>query len=332
VPLSTADCRLPTDFTIQQKQGNNTVNEQPIENILIVGSGTMGRQIGLHFAIHGCRVTFYDLNDTILEKATSGIRTIADTLVKMGLCTAEQASAGLGRIRTSSDPADAAKDIDLISESVPEDPKLKADVLSTFHGLCPEHTIFTTNTSTLCPSQFARECGRPEKLLAFHFHDLRITPVVDIMPHPQTDPVVVRRVEAFAKRMGLIAIVLLRENPGYVFNAMFSALLLSAQTLAANEVASIEDIDRSWMGVTNMPIGPFGLMDSVGIDTVWKITDYWAKRTGEQQRAKNAAYLKRYVDEGALGVTTGRGFYAYPKPAYRRAGFLQGVEPEGARS
>ncbi len=303
------------------------IENLPIENVLIVGSGTMGRQIGLHVAIHGCRVVLYDLNDAILEKALSGIRSISETIVKMGLCTPEQAASGLSRIRTTSDPAEAAKDIDLISESVPEDPKLKAKVFAQFHALCPEHTIFTTNTSTLCPSQFAEHTGRPEKLLAFHFHDLRISPVVDIMPHPGTDPAAVRSVEAFAKRMGLIAIVLMRENPGYVFNAMFSALLLSAQTLAANGVASIEDIDRSWMGVTNMPIGPFGLMDSVGIDTVWKITDYWAKHTGEPQRAKNAAYLKQYVDAGNLGVKTGKGFYSYPNPAFRRPGFLQGSAP-----
>lgn len=300
------------------------MNEQPIQNILIAGSGTMGRQIGLHFAIHGCRVVLYDLNDQILQKAVSGIRNISDTLVKVGIYTEEQAVAGLSRTSTSSDPRRAAENADLISESVPEDPKLKAEVFARFHKLCPAHTIFTTNTSTLCPSQFARETGRPERLLAFHFHDIRISPVVDIMPHPQTDPAVVRQVEGFAKRMGLIAIVLRRENYGYVFNAMFSALLLSAQTLAANEVATIEDIDRSWMGVTNMPIGPFGLMDSVGIDTVWKITDYWAKQTGEPQRAKNAAYLKRFVDAGTLGVKTGKGFYVYPKPAYRKSGFLQG--------
>lgn len=313
-----------------KEKGNKGIfmtTSQPIENVLIVGSGTMGRQIGLHFAIQGCRVVLYDLDDAILEKALSGIRSISETIVKMGLCTPEQAASGLSRIRTTSDPSEAARDIDLISESVPEDPNLKAKVFAQFHTLCPEHTIFTTNTSTLCPSQFAQQTGRPEKLLAFHFHDLRISPVVDIMPHPGTDPAVVQRVEAFARRMGLIAIVLMRENPGYVFNAMFSALLLSAQTLAANGVASIEDIDRSWMGVTNMPIGPCGLMDSVGLDTVWKITDYWARHTGDSQRAKNAAYLRQFVDSGHLGVKTGKGFYEYPNPAFRRPGFLRGGSP-----
>jgi 3-hydroxybutyryl-CoA dehydrogenase len=116
----------------------------------------------------------------------------------------------------------------------------------------------------------------------------------------------------------------LEENNGYVFNAMLMDLLKSAQSLAANSVADAHDVDRAWMGVMGMNIGPFGIMDSVGIDTVWKITDYWANQQGDPQDIKNAGFLKTYVDSGNLGAKTGKGFYTYPKPAFSRTGFIEG--------
>ena len=179
-----------------------------------------------------------------------------------------------------------ARDIDIVSESVPEDPKLKGEIFSKIHGACPERTIFTTNTSTLLPSMFAQATGRPEKLAALHFHDVRISTIVDVMPHPGTSRETVELVRDFAVRIGQTPIVMERESPGYVFNFMLSNLFQSAQTLAANGVASVEDIDRSWMGVTHMITGPFGIMDSVGLDTVWKITNYWARDTEEPAAAQ----------------------------------------------
>jgi 3-hydroxybutyryl-CoA dehydrogenase len=171
---------------------------------------------------------------------------------------------------------------------------------------------------------FAEVTGRPEKFLALHFHDLRTSAVVDIMPHSGTNEETIHVVQGFTKRMELIDILLRKESSGYVFNAMFAAFLGSAQTLAANDIASIEDIDRAWMGVMNMPIGPFGLMDSVGIDTAWMVTAYWAKQTGDAQSQKNADFLKQFVDRGEVGQKTGKGFYRYPGPLFRQPGFIAG--------
>ena len=84
----------------------------------------------------------------------------------------------------------------------------------------------------------------------------------------------------------------------------------------------MEDIDRAWMGVTLMPVGPFGIMDQVGLKTVWTITDYWARRTKDPQALKNADYLKQHVDQGELGYKTGKGFYTYPAPEYTQPDFL----------
>ncbi len=297
---------------------------EDIHRVLIIGGGTMGRQIALHFAMHGCNAVIYDIQQELLTKALAVIQKMAGTYVRLKRITPEEAEAAIGRITTTTVPEEAATDIDLISESVPEDPVLKGKVFSLFHSLCPPRTIFTTNTSTLLPSMFAEATGRPGKFLALHFHDLRTNTVVDIMPHPGTDEEAIHAVQGFAKRMGLIDILMSRESSGYVFNAMLRAFLESAQTLAANGISSIEDIDRSWMGVMNAPIGPFGLMDSIGIDTSWKVTAYWAKQTGDAQLQKNADFLKKFMDRGELGQKTGQGFYNYPGPSFRNAGFVAG--------
>src|SRR6056297_4091737 len=218
---------------------------------------------------------------------------------------------------------EAARDCDIVSESIPEDPALKGKVFSQFNVLCPERTIFTTNTSTLLPSMFAEETGRPDRLAALHLHDVRITKVVDVMPHPGTSSETMETVETFARNIGQLPLVMKKQSPGYVFNFMLSALFKSAQQLAANDVASVEDIDRAWMGVMHTPIGPFGIMDSVGLDTVYKITDYWANKLQDKNALANAEFMKQYVDSGHLGAKTGRGFYRYPDPAYAQAGFLE---------
>jgi 3-hydroxybutyryl-CoA dehydrogenase len=174
---------------------------------------------------------------------------------------------------------------------------------------------------------FAEATGRPEKLVALHFHDLRTNNVVDLMPHPGTAPEVVDLVRDFAESLGQIVILVHREHSGYVFNTMLSSLFSSALMLASSKVATIEDIDRSWMGVTHMPMGPFGIMDQIGLSTVWTITHYWAKKTGDAQAQANADFLKQYVDKGHLGFKTNQGFYSYPNPAYTDPKFLSQKEP-----
>lgn len=299
------------------------MNIEDIRTVLIIGSGTMGRQIGFQSAVSGFDVVMYDISDEVLEKAVSGMAQLAENYIAAGRLTRDSADAALQRIQTTTDERIAGRNADFVSESVPEDPQLKGRVLARFNEICPAHAIFTTNTSSLIPSMFASATGRPDRFAAFHFHDTRITNVVDIMPHPETSPETVALIEAFASRIGQLPIVLKKENFGYVFNAMLMELFKSAQTLAANGVASVADIDRAWMGVMHTAVGPFGIMDSIGIDTVWKITDYWAQQTKNPQQIANAEFMKAYVEKGALGVKTGQGFYDYPEPAYAASDFIE---------
>ena len=295
---------------------------EDIKRVLILGAGTMGQQIGLQCAMYGYDVVYHDLTQEILDKALKRVAKLGSWYLSSGRLTEEKLRQNLARISATPDPEKAAQDVDFISESVPEDPELKGKVFARFHKLCPERTIFTTNTSMLVPSMFAEATGRPEKLAALHFHDLRANNIADLMPHPGTDPEVTRLVYDFATSIGQIVIMLHRENSGYVFNTMLSSLFSSALTLASRNVAAIEDIDRAWMGVMHTAMGPFGIMDQVGLSTVWTITDYWAKKTGDAQAQANADFLKQYVDKGHLGFKANRGFYSYPNPAYTDEKFL----------
>jgi 3-hydroxybutyryl-CoA dehydrogenase len=297
-----------------------------VRRVVIVGSGTMGQQIGFQCAAHGFDVVLYDIAPAALQSATERIAVYAEDLVTGGVIAAEVRDSAQARITSTTEPSVAAADADLISEAVPEDPKLKGRVLAQFNALCPSRTIFSTNTSTLLPSQFAKATGRPDRVIALHFHlPVWINNLADVMPHKGTAPEVTELVLAFARRIGQVPIELHREHHGYVFNAMYGALNHEAITMAEQGVASIEDIDRAWMHVTKSPWGPFGALDAVGIDTTWQITDYWARTRSDAQLRRNAIFLKAYLDRGELGVKSGKGFYSYPDPAFRRPGFSEGA-------
>ncbi len=296
-----------------------------IRRVLIVGAGTMGQQIGLQCAMHGCDVTLYDVSPEALETAQAQIKTFTVHLTAQGRLTPSTAEAALARFNFTTNPQEAAVEADLLSESVPENPVLKGQILAQFNQLCPPQTIFTTNTSTLVPSMFAEATGRPAQFAAFHFHQfVWESNVVDVMPHPGTSPETVEVLQGFARRIGQIPIVLKKESYSYVFNAMLGALNTAALDLAAREIASVEDIDRAWMGVMKMPIGPFGILDVVGLETAWHITEYWAKTLGDPKLQANADFLKSYLDQGRQGLKNGQGFYSYPNPAYQQPGFLTG--------
>ena len=285
---------------------------EDIRRVLIVGAGTMGRQIGLQCAMHGYDVTLHDVSPHALEAALTEIRGFADHLVTWGRLTRQEADAALERIAAASDVEEAAAEADVVSESVPEDPVIKGQVFARLNELCPERTIFTTNTSELLPSMFAEATGRPDRFAALHFHPfVWEANVVDIMPHPGTSLETMDLLRAFAERIGQIPIVLGKESPGYVVNAMLNAWIGAALNLAVSEVATVEDIDRAWTVATKMIVGPFGVIDVIGVDLVWHIADSVAAVTGDAQFRAQADFLRGYVDKGWLGLKSGRGFYSY---------------------
>jgi len=198
---------------------------QDIKRILIVGAGTMGQQIGLLCALNKYDVVMHDISKEILEKALERMKKNASRMVKFKQYSNNEAGDALLRVVITDNAKKAAEDVDLISESVPEDPELKGKIFARFNRLCKPETIFTTNTSTLIPSMFASESGRPENLCALHFHDVAISKIVDVMPHSGTSSQTIELVKGFAEKIGQIPIVLKKEHNGYVFNNMLMALL-----------------------------------------------------------------------------------------------------------
>ena len=299
-----------------------------IHKILVVGTGTMGQKIALQCARFGYEVVAYDPVPESLDNAKAKIPVFAAELMAQQKMTREASEAALSRIRYTSRPEDGA-DADLLSESVFEDPNLKAKVFAQFHQICQPKTIFTTNTSRLLPSMYAEATGRPAQFAALHFYGVFDHNLTDVMPHPGTSPETVELLAAFAKRIKQVPIVFKSEYPGYVGNAIVGAMNDVAIKIAlTDKVASVEDVDRAVMLHLSMPWGPFGLMDQVGLDTVWHVMESQAKISGDKGAQQFADEFKRkYIDKGWLGVKSGRGFYTYPDPAYLRPGFLGG-DPE----
>ena len=190
----------------------------------------------------------------------------------------------MARISFTNNPEEGLR-ADLLSESIPEDPELKGRAFAQFNAICPSHTIFTTDTSTLVPSMYAEATGRPKQFAALHFYQyVWDSNLVDIMPHPGTSLETVQLLRAFAKRIGQVPLVFKKEHPGYVVNAILGAINNMAISLVfRDEVASMEDVDRAVMIALKRPMGPFGSLDVVGLDTVWRITETKAKLSGDPE-------------------------------------------------
>ncbi len=291
---------------------------EDINKVLILGAGTLGLRVGLQCAISGFETTIYDISEKAFDTAIKTQASILKMLIRNEKLTETQAEEAKGRLTFTTDPEAAADDADFLSESVTENLELKRKVWAQFSTLCPEKTLFTTNTSYLLGSQIADASGRPERFCNFHFHDVFYSNVVDVMPHAGTEAWINDLLMELGEKLWQTPVFVQKENTGYIFNYMLMALLGAAGSLRTLDIGSIEDIDRSWMGNFKMEMGPFGILDSVGLDTAWHITS----NHPDKKSQAFVALLKSYIDEGKLGVKTGEGFYTYPNPRFKEEGFV----------
>jgi 3-hydroxybutyryl-CoA dehydrogenase len=289
-----------------------------LKNICILGAGTLGSRVALQSAISGYQVKVYDISQKSLDFSLATMKKILHQLHKSGQISSGQDQEILSRIVFTMNPSEAVEEADFINESVTEEADIKKKVWKQFGEIAPDKTIFTTNTSYMLASMFAEDSGRPEKFCAFHFHDVFYSRVVDIMPHPGTDPSLIPILEELGRKLNQVPVLVKKENPGYIFNTMLMALIGAAGKLLTGEVASIEDIDKSWMVNFHMPMGPFGILDSIGLDTAWHVTHNMPDRASQAF----AALLKTYLEQGKFGEKSGEGFYNYPNPAYRNPDFI----------
>ncbi len=240
--------------------------------------------------------------------------------------TQEEVDAAYARLSFKSDLSEAVANADLVIEAIPEVVKIKTEFYTNLGKVAPAKTIFATNSSTLLPSQFAEATGRPEKFIALHFaNTIWKNNTAEIMKHPGTDMKVFDEVVEFARAIGMVPLPLYKEQPGYILNSLLVPFLDAAESLLVKEVADPETIDKTWMIGTGAPLGPFAILDIVGINTAFNIVEAKAAATGEENFKKLANLLKtEYIDKGKLGRATGEGFYKYPNPNFAKPEFLKG--------
>lgn len=211
--------------------------------------------------------------------------------------------------------AKAMADADLVIESLSEDPKAKIAFYQQMAPLLPEKTVIVTNSSTMVPSAFVQYTGRPEKYLALHFaNEIWKNNTAEIMGHAGTDQKYYDEVVEFAGQIGMIPLKLYKEQPGYILNSLLVPFLNAGEALYANDVADPETIDLTWSLATGAPLGPFRILDIVGLETAYNIVCMDpAAKDPKTTPGKIAKRLKEKIDAGKKGVCTGEGFYKYTK-------------------
>ena len=304
-----------------------------LHRIAVLGAGVLGGQIAWHSAFKGKDVVVYDISADAVVRLKAQHEVYAAIYAGELGASEEDLAATWSRLTYSTELTSAAVDVDLVVEAVPEIPDVKTDVYKRLADLLPEHTLVVTNSSTFLPRDFADATGRPDKFCALHFANLIwLMNVVEVMGHAGTSVETLTAVTEFAIEIGMVPIPVRKEQNGYILNSWLVPLLNAAQTLVTNEVATPEDVDRTFM-LNGARFGPMGMLDVIGMKTAVDVLAYWGDQANDAQMLSNAAYIKeRFLDQGHLGLATGSGYYSYPNPSYEREDFLSVPELEAVPS
>ncbi len=283
-----------------------------IRNVTIVGAGTMGHSLALSFAQAGHHVWLHDLNDEILSKARQLIAANLRTLTEAGLLDASEQSPALGRIRTTTNIAEAAENADFVIEAASEDATVKKEIFHTLDEVSPPGAILASNTSYLDIFQFV-DTGRPDKVLITHwFAPPHIVPLVEIVRGPRTSDETVDRIRTLFIAMGKKPIVISRFLPGFIANRLQSAMTNEVLYLLDNGYATPEEVDmavKSGFGLRIPILGVVKRMDYGGLDLTQKIIAN-AQYQPPSRRTRSET-VDDLVSQGKLGVKSGGGFYEY---------------------
>lgn len=209
--------------------------------------------------------------------------------------------------------AEALKGADVVIESMSENPQAKVEIYEKMRELLDENTLLLTNTSTLLPSMFAEHTGRPDRYLALHFaNSIWKNNTAEVMGHAGTSPESYRKAVEFAQELQMVPLQLHKEQPGYILNSLLVPFLNAAEMLWAEGVSDPETIDKTWQLGTGAPVGPFKILDIVGLETAYNIVSLnpESKKEGSTMQ-KIAALLKEKIDKGEKGINAGKGFYTY---------------------
>ncbi|WP_205761767.1 3-hydroxyacyl-CoA dehydrogenase family protein [Arthrobacter mobilis] len=282
-----------------------------IERILVVGSGTMGSQIGLVAALAGYDTTVQDISEPMLAKAKAELSARMDTSVAKGRLTVAEAEAALGRLFFSTDLESAAARADFVIEAATERLDVKEQIFARIGQLAPEHAILATNSSTLGSSKVAAATGRADRVCNMHFFNpALVMKCVEVVRHEATSQATVETTLELARRFGKEPVLINREIPGFIANRLMGAVQKEALALAAAGIASKEDIDTTARTALGHPMGPFELMDMVGLDVIDFIAQATYAETGDEADRPDPQ-VAALVAEGKLGRKSGQGWYSY---------------------
>jgi 3-hydroxybutyryl-CoA dehydrogenase len=283
-----------------------------IRTIAVIGAGIMGRGIAHAAALGGYRTILEDLLPNALRHAEAEIRANLDKAVELRKVDASEANAAFARLEYAGSVDQAARDADLVIEAVPEEMESKVEIFTLLDKICRPATILASNTSSLSVTEIASVTYRAKQCVGMHFfnpvHKMKLLEIVRAL---ETDDETLAAVVEVGKRMRK-EVVVIKEAPGFITSRINAMIGNEAFYMLQEGIASAEDIDKALKLGLNHPMGPFELVDLVGLDTRLHILEYLHKSLGEKFRP--CPLLAQYVKAGRLGRKSGRGVFEYPAP------------------
>lgn len=295
---------------------------KPFEKVAVVGAGFLGTQIALLSAYSGYKVSVFDSKASAFDDTYKRLVTDFKNKGINPVIPWDKWDKIKNEIIFSTDIAVALQDVDFVVEAVFEEIETKHKVFKLMGENAPAKAIFASNSSSMPISKMEDASGRPERCINTHFYlPLQGMNMTDLAPGTRTLPEVVDKGEAWIRSLNCVPLRVKKEILGFVFNSIWRAIKKQSLYMWGNGFADLRDIDRAWRIFTKTPFGPFGLMDSVGLDVVYDIEMVYYNNSQDPKDKPPEALLEK-VKKGELGVKTGKGFYTYPNPEYQNPEFL----------
>ncbi len=296
---------------------------QRIGKVGVIGVGTLGTQIATQAAFYGCEVRAYDKAPEMFQKVLEKLRESIRTTKRGPTLRFEEWLKAAKKVKQCRDLAEALKDVDLVIEACSENLDLKRNVFAQIDSLASENTILATNSSSIPISRIEGSTKRPEKCMNMHFYQVAIgMNIVDIMGGTKTTAETIEAGQEWVRSIGCIPLTVKKEILGFCFNSVWRAIKRQALHMWGGGYVDFRDIDRAWMVYFQLPQGPFGLMDQVGLDVIYDIEMVYYSESKDPKDYPPKA-LKDMLERKEFGVKTGKGFYDYPDPQYTKPEFLK---------